>query len=252
MIAMGEGGRSVWLGDENCNRRNRTYVFNFFGGDFCQLIFLHCQFWEFKILKTVWRWCIIANSSILRLRWGETGWWKSAEKIGNVSSILSTLIFVNQFLPSQLQDPQICDIVSSSNIFENLFLIFSSMIFVIQFGPSNSWLWWGEGEWMAKIAVGKNRKLWSRPAFLWCLRTFSRTGWRSQSASFDVIKPLGLSSTPGFLICSTRPLDQATPPIWLGDLQFGRALIPMKMSAISNWNLGACCMLVTYNFHEYK
>ncbi len=41
-------------------------------------------------------------------------------------------------------------------------------------------------------------------AFLWCLPTLSWTGWRSQLASFDVIRPLDLSSTRGFLRCSTH------------------------------------------------
>ncbi len=44
----------------------------------------------------------------------------AAEKIENVSLIFSAAIFVTQFPPSQSQDPRICDIASSSNIFENL------------------------------------------------------------------------------------------------------------------------------------
>ncbi len=63
------GGWSVgWLADENRDQKNRTDVFNFFGRDFCNLIFLPTV-WEFKILKTVWRRCNIANSRVLRLRW---------------------------------------------------------------------------------------------------------------------------------------------------------------------------------------
>ncbi len=68
----------------------------------------------------------------------------------------------------------------------------------------------------------KNRRLRSRSTFLWRLPTFSRTGWQSRLASFDAIKPLGLSSTPGLLSCSTRLVNQVAPPIWPGDLQCGR------------------------------
>ncbi len=42
-----------------------------------------------------------------------------AEKIENVNSIFLAEIFVTQFLSSQSQDRQICDIGSSSNIFED-------------------------------------------------------------------------------------------------------------------------------------
>ncbi len=55
----------------------------------------------------------------------------TAEKIKNVSSIFLVAIFVAQLPPSQLQDRQIRDIVSPSNIFENLFSIFSAAIFII-------------------------------------------------------------------------------------------------------------------------
>ncbi len=44
----------------------------------------------------------------------------AAKKIENVSSIFLAKIFVTQFPLSQSQDPQIRDIASSSNIFENL------------------------------------------------------------------------------------------------------------------------------------
>ncbi len=81
----------------------------------------------------------------------------------------------------------------------------------------------GGEEWMTKIAVKKIR-LQSRPAFLWHLPTFSQTGWRSRLTSIDTIKPLGLSSTPGLLSCSTRQLGQATPPVWSDNLQCGCAL----------------------------
>ncbi len=60
----------------------------------------------------------------------------------------------------------------------------------------------------------KNWRLLSWSAFLWRLPTFNQTGWRSRSASFDAIKPLGLSSTLGLLCCSTRPFGQVAPPIW--------------------------------------
>ncbi len=56
----------------------------------------------------------------------------------NLFLIFLASIFVIQFPPSQSQDPQICDIVSSSNIFENLFLIFSAAIFIIRFPSSQS------------------------------------------------------------------------------------------------------------------
>ncbi len=57
-------------------------------------------------------------------------------------------------------------------------------------------------------------RLQSRPTFLWDLPAFSQTGRGSQSASFDMAKPLGLSSTCGCLSRSTRLLGQAAPPIW--------------------------------------
>ncbi len=44
----------------------------------------------------------------------------AAKKIELTFLIFSVAIFVTQFLPSQSQDPRICDIVSSSNIFGNL------------------------------------------------------------------------------------------------------------------------------------
>ncbi len=75
-------------------------------------------------------------------------------------------------------------------------------------------LWWGGG-----VVVGdenyswKYQRLRSWPVFLWRLLTFSQTEWRSRSVSFDMIKLLGLSSTSGFLSCSTRLLSQATPQI---------------------------------------
>ncbi len=77
---------------------------------------------------------------------------------------------------------------------------------------------------MTKIAAENNRRLWSWSAFLWRLPTFSQTRWRCRSTSFDVIKLLRLLSTPVLLSCSTRPLGQVALPIWLGDLQSGRAL----------------------------
>ncbi len=67
-----------------------------------------------------------------------------AENIENVSSIFFGYDFRHRISPSQSQDSQIRDIVSLSNIFENLFSIFLDTIFVIQFpsiaiaGPSNS------------------------------------------------------------------------------------------------------------------
>ncbi len=92
------------------------------------------------------------------------------------------------------------------------------LIFVIQSpppitiaGPSNLWLRMGRGlggEWMTKIATKKNQRLRIWPTFLWHLPTFSWTVWQSRSASFDVIRPLCLSSTPGLLSCSTRLLHR--------------------------------------------
>ncbi len=43
----------------------------------------------------------------------------ATKKIESTFSISLAAIFVIQFLPSQLQDPRICNIASSSNIFEN-------------------------------------------------------------------------------------------------------------------------------------
>ncbi len=63
-------------------------------------------------------------------------------------------------------------------------------------------------EWVTKIETKKNLRLQSHPAFLWHLQTFSRTRWWSRSASFNVIKPLGLSSTLGFLSRLTKPLHR--------------------------------------------
>ncbi len=68
-------------------------------------------------------------------------------------------------------------------------------------------------------------RLRSRPAFLWRLPTFNQTGWQNRSALFYMIKPIGLSSTRGILSCSTRPLDQAAPPIRLANWQCGCALM---------------------------
>ncbi len=76
----------------------------------------------------------------------------------------------------------------------------------------------GEGVWMPKIPAKKNRRRRSRLAFLWHLPPFSQTRWRTRSTSFDAIKPLGLSSTLDLLSCSTGPLSQVAPPIWLGNL----------------------------------
>ncbi len=89
----------------------------------------------------------------------------------------------------------------------------------------------GGGERMTKIVAEKNRRLRTRSAFLWCLQPFSRTGWRSQSASFNVIKPLGLSSTPGLLSCLTMPLGRVAPPIWPCNLQCGHAFRSLLLSA---------------------
>ncbi len=88
----------------------------------------------------------------------------------------------------------------------------------------------GKGGVDDKNCGQKNQRIRSRPAFLWRLQTFSRTGWWSRSASFDTIKPFGLLSTPGFLSCSTRPLSRATPLIWPDYLQCGRALICRRVS----------------------
>ncbi len=121
----------------------------------------------------------------------------------------------NSFPPSQSQDPQICDIASSSNIFENLKFskMFDDSMLRIRGSCSCDWEGWRLEWWKLRQ---KNWRLRSRPAFLWHLPTFSRTGWRSRSASFDMIQSFGLSSTPGFLSLSTRPLGQAAH-------QFGRA-----------------------------
>ncbi len=65
------GGR-MWLGDKNDNQKNRAYVFDIF----LAMIFVtqfpppfHQQFWEFKIIKTVWRRLKIANSRVVRFLW---------------------------------------------------------------------------------------------------------------------------------------------------------------------------------------
>ncbi len=91
-------------------------------------------------------------------------------------------------------------------------------------GSSNLQLWWdrGVGSRWWKLRP-KNRRLWSWSAFLRSLSTFSQIGWQSRLASFNVIKLLGLLSTPGLWSCSTKPLGLAAPPIWPGDLQYGRA-----------------------------
>ncbi len=122
-------GRGVcgWLGDKNCDRKNHT-IFDFFGCDFRHPISPHQQFWEFKILKTVWQRRNITNSRVLRLRWvncwkcwmktqycefedpaiamGEIGWRKSLlKKLKTSVWFFLATIFVTQFPPLQSQDP---------------------------------------------------------------------------------------------------------------------------------------------------
>ncbi len=172
-------------------------------------------------------------SKILRwLRWrGECGWlgdknrdWKNRIDVFN---FFWPQFLSSSFPPSQSQDPQICDIASSSNIFENL--KFSKM-FDKDAIPRirRSCNCGGVGEWITKIVAEKNRRLRSRSAFLWRLPPLSQTGWWSRSAFFDTIKLLSLSYTPELLSCSTRPLGQVAPPIWPGDLQCRRAFMAIS------------------------
>ncbi len=92
---------------------------------------------------------------------------------------------------------------------------------------------WGGGR-MTKIGAEKNHRLRNRSAFLWCLPTFSRTGWRSRSALFHAIKPLCLRSTLGLLSCSTRPFGQVAVPIWPCNLQYGHAFSEKKYAEADN------------------
>ncbi len=122
MIAIWVGGGECcgWLGDENHDRKNRTDVFNFFCRDFRHRISPINSFENFKFSK------MLDEDTISRIRGscdcdGENWVTKiTAKKMKNVSSIFSAAIFVTQLLPSQLLDPRIHDIASSSNIFENL------------------------------------------------------------------------------------------------------------------------------------
>ncbi len=68
MIAMREGGVCGWLGDKNRDWKKSKWRFQFFQWWFPSPHFPHQQFWEFKILRTVWRRRNIANSMVLRLQ----------------------------------------------------------------------------------------------------------------------------------------------------------------------------------------
>ncbi len=155
----GGGGVCRWLGDENLDRKNWTNVFNFFGRDFRHPI-SHINSFE------------------------------------NLFSIFSVAIFITQFPPIAIAGPSnswYCVFIYQFwelNIFKNVWRRLNiANLRVLQ-------LWWGGG--MTKIAAQKNQRLRSWPDFLWRLPTFSRTGWRSRSASFEAIKPLSLSSAPAF------------------------------------------------------
>ncbi len=91
MIVMGEEGVCGWLGDENCDRKNRTDVFDFFGRDFRHLISPINSFENLKFSKMMDKYTI--------------------------SQIRGSCDCNPQ---SQSHDPRIHDIVFSSNIFENL------------------------------------------------------------------------------------------------------------------------------------
>ncbi len=92
----------------------------FFGRDFRHPFSPINSFKNLKFSK------IFGEYTILQIRGscdcdGENWVMKIApEKIENISLIFSAVIFVTQFPPLQSQDPRLCDIASSSNIFENL------------------------------------------------------------------------------------------------------------------------------------
>ncbi len=83
---------------------------------------------------------------------------------------------------------------------------------------------------MMKIAANKNRRRRSWSAFLWRLLPFSQTRWQSWLASFDGIKPLGLSSTPELLSCSTRRSTKLLH-------RFGRATCSVDANSKVKWKI---------------
>ncbi len=163
------GGRSVWVTEYwKLRLKKSNRCFRFFRAWFSSPSFLHQQFWEFKILKNVQRRHNIANSRILQLWWGKLGdenrGWKNRKRQFNFFG----RDFHHPIFPHRSR--RTIELVSLSNTFENLFSIFSAMVFVIQFapiavaGPSNSRLWW-EGVWITKIAAKKKSKITKAAGF---------------------------------------------------------------------------------------
>ncbi len=231
-ITMRGGGVHGSLGDKNLSQKNWTDVFNFFGHDLHRQISPHAIAGHSNSQYCAFEGPAIAmgkfskmfdEDSISRIRGscddceeGESLVTKiAAEKIKPTFSIFSAAVrffsvadFCRPISPHRncktLEFAILC--LRPTFNFKFSKMLDEDTILRIQGSCNCDWEEWGRREWW-KLRLKKSR-LWSWPAFLWCLPTFTRTGWQRRSVSFDMIKLLGLSSTPGFLSRSAKPLHR--------------------------------------------